>query len=224
MMASYTWSKTINDASDGYWAKVDSDMRSWYCRRCDRSLSTYNQPHRFVFNSTYELPFGRGKAVGANWNRLLNAAFGLWQVNTLLTLSQGLPLEFSVPQNTSRSFGGGQKPDSTGVSAAIGSQRTIDRWFDTSQFKLPAEFTFGNMSRTHPTLKEDFLRQVDLSLFKSFRPHERAEVQFRAEAFNLSNTPVFGAPGGALQSPTFGVINGQQNLPRQVQFALKILF
>jgi len=225
MLASYTWSKTINDASDGYWNKVDGDMRSWYCRRCDRSLSSYNQPNRFVFNGTYELPFGRGKSVLTGANSIVEGIAGGWQVNAIFTLSQGLPLSFDVPQNTSRSFGGGQLPDSTGNNAGLGrSNRSIARWFDTTQFRVPAEFTFGNMSRTHPTLKEDFLRQVDISIFKSFRIREALRVQFRAEAFNLTNTPVFGAPNTQLQNAQFGVINGQQNLPRQVQLALKIVF
>lgn len=224
-LGSYTWSKTINDASDGYWNKVDGDMRSWYCRRCDRSLSTYNQPHRFVFNATYELPVGRGRTYFAGISRWADSLLGGWQVNGIFTISQGLPLSFDVPQNTSRSFGGGQLPNSTGISADLGlDQRTIDRWFDTTQFKLPSEFTFGNMSRTHPTLKEDFLRQVDLSLFKSFPLWESTQLQFRAEAFNLTNTPVFGAPGTVLDSGTFGVINGQQNLPRQIQLSLKLIF
>jgi hypothetical protein len=225
MLASYTWSKTINDASDGYWNKVDGDMRSWYCRRCDRSLSSYNQPNRFVFNGTYELPVGRGKSMLTGANRIVEGVAGGWQVNAIFTLSQGLPLSFDVPQNTSRSFGGGQLPDSTGTNADLGrANRSIARWFDTTQFRVPAEFTFGNMSRTHPALKEDFLRQLDLSLFKTFRIREALRVQFRAEAFNLTNTPVFGAPNTQLQNAQFGVVNGQQNLPRQIQLALKIVF
>jgi hypothetical protein len=61
-------------------------------------------------------------------------------------------------------------------------------------------------------------------MFKNFRPLERLTAQFRAEAFNLLNQVVFGAPNMVLSSGQFGVISGQSNGPRQVQFALKLLF
>ncbi|MCC6391936.1 MAG: TonB-dependent receptor [Bryobacterales bacterium] len=96
-LASYTFSKTITDAADGLWNRADL-IRSYYCRSCERAVSSYDQPHRFVANSTYELPFGKGKAFGGSWNRTLNAIAGNWQVNGILTLSQGLPLfNFRTP-------------------------------------------------------------------------------------------------------------------------------
>lgn len=225
LLASYTWSKTMTDGADGLWNNNGAlSIRNWYCRECDYALSNYDQPHRFVTNVTYELPIGRGKLLGSGWNTLADTVFGQWQVNSILTLSKGQPLRFTTPQNTSFSFGGGQTPNTTGANADLGDKKTIDRWFDTSQFSQPADFTFGNLARTHPTLRNANAKNLDFSLFKEFRVKERAQIQLRGEAFNLTNTPLFGPPGQIVNTPTFGVVTSQENSPRQVQLGLKILF
>jgi len=64
LLASYTFSKTITDVADGLWNQPAGDVRDWHCRSCDRAVSSYDQPHRFVTNVTYELPFGKGKRFG----------------------------------------------------------------------------------------------------------------------------------------------------------------
>jgi len=225
LLSSYTFSKTMSDGADGLWNNNGFQIiRNWYCRACDYSISSYDQPHRFVSNVTYELPIGKGKALGSSWNRFTDLLLGQWQMNGILTLSQGQPLRFTTAQNTSNSFGGGQTPDTTGVSANLGSARTIDRWFDTAQFTQPAPFTFGNMARSTAQLRNANARLLDFSLFKSFRIVERMRAELRGEAFNLTNTPLFGNPGTVLNTPTFGVVTGQENSPRQVQIGLKILF
>jgi hypothetical protein len=181
-------------------------------------------PHRIVVNFTYELPFGRGKSFGANWHPVVDAVLGQWQMNGILTYNSSRPLVFNVVQNTSNSFGGGQHPDTTGVGAELdGDQRTLDRWFDTSQFSLPAPYTFGNLGRT-TNLRSDPYKNIDFSVFKSFRITEGTQVQFRTEAFNLLNQVVFGIPDTTVGSQNFGRVTGTGNSPRQVQFALKILF
>ena len=225
LLSSYTFSKTLSDGADGLWNNNGAQIiRNWYCRACDYSISSYDQPHRFVSNVTYELPLGRGKAFGKNWNRFADTLLGQWQVNGILTLSQGQPLRFTTAQNTSNSFGGGQTPDTTGVSAKLSSGQNIDRWFDTAQFTQPAPFTFGNMARSIAQLRNANAKLLDFSVFKSFRIVERMRAELRGEAFNLTNTPLFGNPGTVLNTPTFGVVTTQENSPRQVQAALKIVF
>ena len=225
-LVSYTFSKTMSDGSDGLWNNNGIQIiRNWYCRACDYSISSYDQPHRLITNVTYELPLGRGKWIGTDWNGFLNNLFGQWQINGILTISQGQPLRFTTAQNTSFSFGGGQTPDTTGISAKLPSdQRSIDRWFDTSQFKQPASFTFGNVARSTAQLRNAGARNLDFSIFKQFSVKERFRVELRGEAFNLTNTPLFGNPNTQLGSPTFGVVTSQENSPRQVQLGLKILF
>ena len=73
--------------------------------RRDRSLSVYDQTHRLVANFTYELPFGRGKPLGASWNKAADATLGQWQVNGIAIIGSARRLQFGVFQNTSFSFG-----------------------------------------------------------------------------------------------------------------------
>lgn len=223
-MGSYTFSKTIADGADGQYEIPSIDIRNQYCRSCDRGLSTYDQPHRFVLNSTYEIPIGKGRALGRSWNKLVDSLLGQWQVNGIMTFGKGLPLRFYVIQNTSNSLGGNQKPDVTGKSPDLGDAKTINRWFDTSQYLVPQRFTFGAEGRTDSRLRMDGLQNLDFSLFKNFRLTERVQMQFRGEAFNSTNTPMFAPPGTTLGNATFGVVTAQENVPRQIQLGLKILF
>jgi hypothetical protein len=223
-MMSYTWSKTITDGNDGYWNGTWRGQRDWYCRACDRSISTYDQPHRFVANFNYELPLGRGKMLGGGWSRWMDGVFGQWQVNGILMFSSGLPLTMAVANNTSFSFGGNQRPDAAGTNANLGAGRRIERWFDTGAFTAPRAFTFGNLGRTHGSLRSDGASNLDFSVFKRIAVKERLTFELRGEAFNLANHVLFGAPGTTLATPTFGVVTGQENSPRQVQVALKVLF
>lgn len=220
---SYTWSKSIGDASDGIWVDGNGTLRNWYCRSCERSLSMYDVPHRAVFNYNYELPFGKGKRYGSNMNWLANGLIGGWQINGIFTLNSGLPLVFSQTTNTSFSFGGYQRPDVVPGDARI-ENRAIEKWFDTSKFKAAAPYTFGTISRTHPNLRSDFTRNLDFSMFKNFRFTERFNLQLRGESFNIMNTPVFAAPNTNVESGAFGTVAGQSNPPRSVQIGLKLLF
>ena len=222
-MVSYNFSKLISDGGDNVWASAG--FRDFYCRACDRSLSVYDQKHRLVANFTYELPFGRAKRVGTNWSRVTDLVLGQWQVNGIIIVGSARPLQFGVIQNTSFSFGGGQRPDSTGKSADLPkSERSLARWFDTAQFVLPQPYTFGNVGRLHPTLRADRFENIDLSLFKNLRIRERAQFQLRAEAFNLLNHPVFGDPNTTVGHINFGRVLSQANSPRQVQFGLRLTF
>jgi len=154
----------------------------------------------------------------------MNAVLGQWQVNGIFTLNRGAPLQINTTGNTSFSFGGGQRPDSTGKNAQLDSP-TLDRWFDTSAFTLPAQYTFGNMGRMHPNLRSDFIENLDLSVFKRFRVKgERVSLELRGESFNMANHPVFGSPNTTVGNAQFGRVTGTANPPRQTQVALKLLW
>jgi hypothetical protein len=103
-------------------------------------------------------------------------------------------------------------------------QDRLNAYLDTSVYSQPAAFTFGNLARFLPDVRNDMVRNWDLSLFKQFQVTEGSLVQFRAEFFNAFNTPRFGSPNTSVTSAAFGVINSQANAPRQIQFALKFLF
>ncbi len=161
--------------------------------------------------------------MGGSWGWLPNAVLGGWQTNGIMTLGSGLPLIFSQTTNNSFSFGGNQRPDVSGKAPQIDG-RSIDRWYDTTQFSVAKDYTFGTIGRTHSTLRSDWTRNLDFSMFKNTKFNERFNLQFRAEAFNLTNTPIFGAPNNNVESGAFGTITGQSNPARQVQLGLKLLF
>ncbi len=218
----YTWSKLISDGGDNAWDS--SGFRDFNCRACDRSISPYDYRHRLVTSYTYELPFGKGKQFGSQWNGFMNAVLGQWQVNGILTFNSGTPVQMTTTGNTSFSFGGGQRPDSTGKEAGLDNP-TLDRWFDTTAFTLPAQYTFGNVGRMHPSLRSDFVENLDMSVFKRFQlKSDRVSLELRGESFNALNHPIFGSPNATVGNAQFGRVTGTANGPRQMQFALKLLF
>ena len=222
LIVGYTWSKLMTDVANGVWAAGGS-IRSYYCVRCEHSPSAYDVPHRLTFSAVGELPFGRGKMFGGSWNRFTDTVLGGWQANGILTVASGVPLVFGTAANNSYTFGGNQHPDVVG-NPVLSSGKSIYKWFDPSAFAQPANFTTGTFSRTYTGVRADQARNLDFSLFKNFSITERLKLQFRAEAFNLTNTPVFGSPGTSVNGANFGVITGQSNAPRNLQLALKILF
>jgi len=222
IIGSYTWSKLMTDVANGTWAGTAS-VRSYYCVRCEHSPSTYDVPHRFTLSTVGELPFGKGKMFGGSWNRFTDAILGGWQANGILTLASGQPLVFATATNNSYTFGGGQHPDVVG-NPVLSSGKSIYQWFNTAAFAQPANFSSGNMSRTYTGVRQDKTKNLDLSLFKNFQITERFRLAFRAEAFNLTNTPVFGAPGTTVNGTNFGIITGQSNTPRNLQLGLKLVF
>ena len=222
IISSYTWSKLMTDIANGTWAG-GSNVRNYYCVRCEHSPSTYDVPHRFTLSAVGELPFGKGKRFGSNWNAFVDAVLGGWQANGILTLASGQPLVFTTANNTSYTFGGGQHPDVVG-NPVLSSGKSIYQWFNPGAFAQPANFSSGNMSRTYTGVRTDWTRNLDFSLFKNFRITERFQLQFRAESFNLTNTPIFSAPGTSINGSNFGVITGQSNTPRNIQLGLKLLF
>ncbi len=224
-VVAYTFSKLITDGGDD--AFSFAFFSNYYCRACGRGLSAYDQRQRLIASYTYELPFGSGKRYGSDWSGPLNAVLGQSQINGIATLNSGLPLRMGVAGNTSHSFGGRQFPDSTGVDAKRNHENfdpTTDKWFDTDQFTIPAPYTFGNVSRIHPTLRADFVESFDFSIFKNFKIGERVTTQFRAEWFNAMNHPIFNNPGTTVGTGGLGIVPSQANLPRQTQLALKVIF
>ena len=87
---------------------------------------------------------------------------------------------------------------------------------------VPAAFTFGNMGRN--AMRADGGKNLDLSLFRVFPIKERVRIEFRAESFNTTNTPVWGAPVVNFANANFGRVLNVANTPRQLQFGLKLSF
>jgi hypothetical protein len=226
---SWTWAKEIDNvppAPNGFSGSSfsGSNAQNFYNPRAERSVSSFDTPNTVVISYIYELPFGPGK-------RLLNAGgavgriVGGWQINGLTTFQSGTPLQVSGG-NSSGSFDGTQRPNWTGKNPTLGGPVTkrLNRYFDTSQFTFNAPFTFGTAPRLIPTLFEQGIDDWDMSVIKDTAIRENVKVEFRAEAFNTFNRVQFSPPNLNINSSAFGVVSGQQNSPRTMQFGLRVKF
>lgn len=231
-LASYVYSKSLDSNSSfnmtgGSSQDVagENDLaQNPFDLRAERGRSLFDQRHRFVFSYEWQLPSLRG---APRWSRL---AFGDWQTNGILTLATGTP--FTVYDSTDVALLG-STPEISGFSASrpdlIGNPnngpRTAQEWFNVNAFQRLNPLTqagqFGNAGRN--VTQAAGMGQLDFSAFKSFRFTESILLQFRAEFFNVTNRVNFGLPNNNISSPTFGQVQSALP-PRQIQFALKLLF
>jgi hypothetical protein len=189
------------------------------------TIASYDIPHRFVSSVLYELPFGHGRHFGKGWHSLVDGVLGGWHINGVATVQSSAPLSITA-SNTAGIFNPVTRPNWNGNDPVLGGSREdrLQRWFDTSVFSQPAPFTFGNMDSTFGRLRADSVRNLDLSLFKHFTLRGHTRLQVRVEAFNALNRVQFSAPNTSVTSGSFGIVNGQANTPRQLQFGLKVLW
>ncbi len=234
MLLAYTWSKNIGDANNlttGFLDVGTPGYQNDFNRRLERSVVATDIPHRLVLSSNYELPFGKGKAFGGGMKPWMNAVVGGWQVNGILTVQSGFPLQFS---NSGAPAFAGSRPSFTGTDATVTTSGSIESrlggvsggtgYFNAAGFRVPQSFEFGDVPRLTDRIRGPGGRNVDFSLMKFFPITERVRLQFRAEAFNALNHPVFGNPNTGVNGASFGIISSQANAPRNLQLALKLLW
>ncbi len=220
-LTNYTWSKNIGNVGERYWR--GAGVANVYNLRAERGLSPIDVPHVLVISYLWELPVGRGKPYLNSIPRAADLLLGGWQVNGITSFQSGLPLQITNPANQI-GFGAGSRPLNNGQSAKLPkSQRTTDRWFDTSVFSQPAPFTFGNISRYSPDLRGRGTNNWTVSFFKNTLITERVNLQFRAEFFNFLNHPMWNDPGTTVDTPNFGRVVAKSG-NREGQLGLKVIF
>ena len=212
-IAAYSYSKTIGlGDTTGVQNPLDWDA--------DRSVASQDMTQHFVGSAVYELPFGRGRQFGANWNRYVNGALGGWSIGPIVTVDTGLPLNLTVNGNPSNSGPyGADRPNVVGSWQLA--NPTVQEWFNTAAFVKNAPYTYGDAGRN--ILRGPGLFNLDLAAHKQFRISERFTAQLRLESFNATNTPALGAPNTTVGSPQFGQISSA-GTPRDNQIGLKLLF
>jgi hypothetical protein len=223
-LASYTWGHALSDVGTTLaGGPTIRDIRN--IRKSGYAHANFDVRHRFVYSFLYELPFGRGKRYPLA-NAVTNAILGNWQVNGILTLQTGFPRNItstfvSMASNArTADLVPGKNPNNPPPGG-----RTPEEWFDTSAVVAPALGTAGNLAPM--AIFAPGTRNLDLSLFKRFPIKERYAVTYRAEFFNLANTPQFDplqmslVQGGGGFGRVTGTISGSQ---RHVQFALRFEF
>jgi hypothetical protein len=217
LIGNYTWGRCMDDQS----SLAEGKYQDIFNRRADWSRCSYDIQHAFKLGYVYDLPFGKGRAFGANWNAFTDAVFGGWAVEGIIQLQSGTASNLRTGldrANVGRTI---ERPDVPRDPNLSVDKRTVDRWFDTTAVALPQPFTFGNAGAY--TLSDDGRRIWDVSIAKRFRIIEGHSLEFRTEFFNFPNTPNFNAPNVTLSNAAFGTINGTAP-QRQIQFALRYMF
>jgi hypothetical protein len=207
------------------------------------SLSTLDVPHRFVASWSYELPFGRKKQFGTNWNGITQVLFGGWQTAGSFTWQRGTPIPITVTN---------QFPSSVSVSAAVRRPNRVDGenfdlstardnvrdqglWFNPNLFVDPIyqgtgnvqnNFFFGMAERTYDDIRRDNYRNINLSILKNWYWAEgRQKLQFRAEFLNAFNMVVYGTPVSSLNvTGAVGTANNNTLNPANPCFATQQCF
>ena len=231
-LASYTWSKSIDDASSfnmtGSAAKPvagENDLaQNPFDLTAERGLSMFDARNRFVFSYSWDLPFW---ASGHEWYK---QAFGGWQLNGIVTLMSGTPFTVFDSNDVAAQ---GSAPEITGFSSQrpnlVGNPNngphTVTAWLNASAFQqldpVANAGQFGTAGR-NIAIGPSYM-DWDFGVLKNIKVTESTAFQFRAELFNILNHPNFRLPDSDISSPTFNQILAARD-PRQVQFALKFLF
>jgi hypothetical protein len=227
-LLSYTAGKLISDSrkSVALFGSYNQNVnvQDWYNLRAERSVSEMDVAQSLTFSYMISIPAGPGRALFGQAKGVAARLLEGWSFGGIASYRSGFPLSLTAPATGASSS---TRPNSSGRSAKLeGGTRgqRVARWFDTTVFSAPPAFTFGNVARTLPDVRGPSLVNLDFSILKDTRLTEDVALQFRAEAFNLTNTPQFWLPNTAFGNLQFGQINTTSGLPRVIQLSLKLLF
>lgn len=217
-LISYTWAKSIDEGcSDSFGSGCV--VQDPYHPRTDRSVSSFDLKHMFSASAVYQIPFGSGRMYSLH-NRAADTILGGWDVNAILFFRSGQP--YSVTSSGDNANTGNTLVQANLVGNPTPTNRSAAQWINPAAFQTPPRYSFGNFGRN--ALRSDWGRDLDMSVFKTFPLTEQMKLEFRAEAFNLTNTAEFAIPQNVVNSSGFGAVTSTANVPRQLQFALKIQF
>jgi len=226
-LVSFTHSKLIDTASSVFDASIltgpvaNFPVADSFNLRRERDSSTGDIPNVFVASSTWEIPIGPGHDMHPSG--ILGVLANGWQITGIVLLQSGMPFAITQSTNFNAFAGFGvQRPNITAAVDFPADQRSPSRWFNTAAFQTAPQFTLGNASRN--PVRGPRYRDGDIAFIKHTALRERLDLEFRAEIFNLTNTPAFGQPNGVLGNAAFGTIVSTAADPRVIQFGLKVNF
>jgi hypothetical protein len=235
MLTNYTWQKTRTDTfdpSDNDQSKYRAPWLPGFGVPKDWFLADFNVPRMFHFSGTYELPFGTGKALGSGAHGVVGQLVSGWNMNWILTLQDGQPFTVGCPTATSAGGFGCNALRVPGQDMYAG-PHNVNNFVNPLAFANPPGVTAIGQSSVAPLGGSPTqaagppFRRLDFSLFKQFKIGETFRLEFRAEAFNLTNTPSFLYPTtlNFLDTKSFGKITSTRdnpNDPREIQMGLKL--
>ena len=234
LQGAYTWSKLLSN-TDNTSAFQDGQggigvVQDNTNLKAEKSVSQQDIANALVINYGIDLPFGHGEAYLSHIDSAVNAVIGGWRVNGITKLRSGLPMALVAAANGLSQFGAGAiRPNFVpgcrrGAPGSAHSAARANEWFNTACFTQPGNFSFGDEPRVDPELKADGEGNFDVSINKSFDIAEHTRLRFNTEVFDLFNHAQFAEPNVNLSSPGFGQVGNQTNLPRTIQFALRLSF
>jgi hypothetical protein len=225
-LTSYTLSKTITDTSGNAWSTSEPFPRDAANLGLEKAVAPFDNTHNVVANFVYELP---GRSLKGIKGALLRG----WQVGGTVVYTSGPVIAISGGPALPL-FGGANRPSRvSGVDRFTGVDKgdfdpARDRLLNVSAWRQPANFTIGDGSRTEPDLRGFTFWNESMTFMKrTYIPaiNETCNVEIRSEFFNLTNRVVFSNPASNINTTnTFGVVSGQANSPRTIQFGLKFNF
>jgi hypothetical protein len=229
-LVTYVWSKSIDDSSQaddnvtwlGSFTSLQDPNKPWL----ERSLSTFDIPHVLQFSYTYDLPFGRNRALLGNMPRWAEAVIGGWKTNGIWRIADGRPLTFTLADGNPIPTYGAVRPNISGTPKRNHGADWVDNYFvDTTIFSRPPDFTLGNAPRALGSIRSPWSFTTNLSLSKQFPIREEMFFEVRLEARNAFNHPVFGTPDTTVDDGSFGkILSTSGNGPREMQLAVKFSF
>lgn len=232
-LVAYTYSRTYdNGLSDGLGSELSAPyfpLPNW--ENLDWSLSQINLDQSFTGSIIYDLPFGKGKMFGNNWNPATDMLIGGWQLTLIERASSGFPVPLiDSANNSGTSFNTGgnsydyNRPNQVANCNPYAANHGQYAWINQACFVQPPAGELGNAARV-PVVGPDFVNS-DFSAIKQFAlPREGMGLNFRAEFFNLGNHPQYGMPINDInEGSLFGKVDSTVNNPRLIQLALKLSF
>ncbi|CAN5886496.1 hypothetical protein BH24ACI4_BH24ACI4_27540 [soil metagenome] len=225
-LASYTLSRTRTN-NLGYYGSggVAAEGAYWmnaYEPEWNYGPAFFDARHNLVFSANYELPFGQGRRWGSDASPLVNGVLGGWRLSGIFQARSGFPITVTDGSNPSlQGVRGNERPNCVGDPKPA--DQSIDRWLDINAFSLAPRGTWGDCGIG--VARAPGYRNIDAVLAKRFHAGAERYFEFRAEAFNLTNTPSFGPPARDINAPnTFGRITSTVSTARTVELVLKFFF
>ena len=190
-------------------------------RALDKGPTSFNVRNRLVTSLLWELPFGRDRAFGSGMSRAADYVVGGWNVSTIATFSNGLPIFITVPNRTGSPFVGHRPNRTCSGNLSSVDLRSNRQFIDTSCFQDTERGFFGNSERA--PISGPGLNNFVIGIQKDFELAESKLLEFRLEMFNAFNHAQFRNPNGSVANRNFGLVSAARQ-PRVVQMALKLQF
>jgi len=231
---SFTWSKALGDseqALESYPGYTVANPQNIHNLAGERGPTSFDVKLIDVTSVVYELPFGRGRQFATGLNPVMEALFGGWEINAINTAHTGSAINVNYGPSAANDVTGSiadyrglavLRPNVSGSSVGQTKNGMVNTYFNGYIFTTPpSSAPFGNLGRN--AFRAPGMWQLDTGFNKSFAIREDIRLQFRSEFFNLLNKTNFAPPNATTTSSAFGTIRSTY-APRQIQFALKLLF